>query len=215
MADAFNRDLFSVLEDNPEEAAAVVEALEAMCSPWRLDVPHTAKTWADVRRSLISDEDYEVVAHGYDVLQVPPDKAIQCLWTSQHGDLHGANILVDDTLRPVLIDFGRTGEAPGVLDPVTLELSALFHPDSPLAADPWPSAHDLENWADLDRYLDDCPYPEFVAACRRWATAANVGQRDLFATVSAFCLRNLQYGDVDKDRALVLQRTASAYVKEA
>ncbi|WP_205876822.1 response regulator [Mycobacterium camsae] len=215
VADTFNRNLFWVLANDPGNVEGVIDELAAMCAPWLTGVPHTAKKWSDVRRNLIADSRYTDVRTSYEIVEIADEKAVQCLWTSQHGDLHGANVLINDKSRPVLIDYGRTGDAPSVLDPLTLELSAIFHPDSPVAADPWPTVDDLQNWADVDVYVRDCPYPAFVRACRSWATSVKVGQRDLFATVSAFCLRNLQYDDVDKDKALALQRVASAYVNEA
>ena len=205
VADVFNRDLFRVLDSDAAGAAAVVTTMAALCAPWMAGVPQTPKTWADVRRNLIQDADYELVARNYSIVAVGDDRAVQTRWTSQHGDLHGANILVDDTLRPVLIDYGRTGDASSVLDPITLELSAIFHPDSPLRDDVWPTSDDLGRWGDLDAYLARCPYPNFVRACRAWSDAVRCGERDLFATVTAFCLRNLQFADVDKARALALQ----------
>lgn len=215
VADTFTKNLFTALAEDATAAAAVVDTLADHCAPWRTGVPHVAKSWRDIRRNLIADADFEVVRSAHAITDISDDKVIQCMWTSQHGDLHGANILIDDKLRPVLIDFGRAGPAPSVLDPVTLELSAIFHPDSPLVSSRWPTADDLRKWADLDSYLEDCPYSDFVRACRRWSDVMRVGQRDLFATVSAFCLRNLQYDDVDKVRALSLQQTASALVNEA
>lgn len=214
VADNFRSDVFSVLERDSEEAAAVVRALQEIFAPWLAGAPRTGKTWLDVRRNLIADADYHEVAARYAVAELSEDRAIQTVWVSQHGDLHGANALVDETLRPVLIDYGRAGEAPSVLDPVTLELSAIFHPDSPFRGSSWPSVDDLAAWPDLSEYLKDCPYPEFVTACREWASSVRVGRRDLFATVSAYALRNLQYDDVDKDKALTLQRVSAGEVDD-
>lgn len=212
VADTFTKDLFAVLADDPDAAATVVDTLADYCAPWRVGVPHVRKVWSDVRRNLIDDRHYNEVRTTHAIAEIADDRVIQCQWTSQHGDLHGANVLVNDKLRPVLIDFGRAGPAPSVLDPITLELSAVFHPDSPFVGNTWPTVDDLRDWADVDAYTKNCPYPKFVRACRTWSAATRVGQRDLFATVSAYCLRNLQYDDVDKPRAIALHNTASAFV---
>lgn len=215
VADSFKRDLFSILREKPEDAGRVVEELALTCAPWLTGVPHASKTWKDIRQTLIGDRGYFGVMGEYPIVQISDDRAVQCIWTSQHGDLHGSNVLVDETLRPVMIDYGRAGHASNVLDPLTLELSAVFHPDSPFRDDIWPSVADLENWAEVDAYLRDCPYRKFIEACRRWTLSVKVGQRDLFATVNAFCLRNLQYDDVDKEKALALQKMSGDRVNTA
>jgi CheY-like chemotaxis protein len=212
VADSFDEDLFALLRKSPQHAASAVEELRSMCSPWLSGAPQTPKNWVDIRRLLISDDDVALVEQDFDLHAIPRDRAIQTKWAVQHGDLHGSNILVNKEHRPVLIDYGRTGLATSVLDPVTLELSALFHPDSSMREESWPSIEALESWDDLDTYLDGCPYPDFIQACRTWSLNASVGRRDLYATVAAFCLRNLQYDDVDKAKALTLHNYASRQV---
>lgn len=215
VADVFDRDLFRVLAADAADAARVVPAIAALSAPWMAGVPQTPKTWADVRRNLIDDAGYEEVARSFAISHVPDGRAVQTRWTSQHGDLHGANVLVDGSLRPVMIDYGRAGHAASVLDAITLELSAVFHPDSPFRGDPWPGTDDLARWGDLDEYVRDCPYPAFVRACREWSDAVRCGERDLFASVNAYCLRNLQFDDVDKPRALALQAYAADRLNSA
>ncbi|WP_404393507.1 response regulator [Humibacillus xanthopallidus] len=212
VADNFGRDIFSVLREDEQAAGAVVRTVSEVFSPWLNGVPWSDRSWLDLRRNLIADEDYEDVTRAYDVVAIHGERRVQTVWTSQHGDLHGANVLVDDSLRPVLIDYGRVGFGPSPLDAVTLELSAFMHPDSPFRHHDWPSAQDLSRWSDLEAYLAGCPYPTFVRACREWALKVRVGQRDLYCTICAFSLRNLQYGDVDKEKVLALQQYAAAQV---
>ncbi|SMD06664.1 response regulator [Lentzea albidocapillata] len=209
LADTYKMDLFKKVLSDDEIAAAAVRRVREDLSSWVSGVPQTSKTWLEIRRELINDAKYAVVAEKHPIVDVPDGRTLQTVWATQHGDLHGANVLVDDSGRPVLIDFGRAGQAPSVLDPLTLELSVLFHADSPLRADAWPTIEQLDSWYDLDVYLDGCPYPSYVRACREWSVAARAGSRDFYATLNAYCLRNLQYDDVNVERALQLQALAA------
>jgi len=40
------------------------------------------------------------------------------------------NVLVPDDGQPMIIDFAAVGSRPASVDPVTLELSMIFHPDA-------------------------------------------------------------------------------------
>lgn len=215
VADTYDQDLFTVLGRDEVAAVRAVERVMSDTAAWTAGAPQKSTTWAQVRDLLIDSEKYNEVKTEYDVREVADGKPIQAVWAAQHGDLHGANVLVDASARPVLIDFGRTSNGPSLLDPVMLELSVLFHPDSPFRDDGWPTNAALANWNDLGSYLVGCPYPDFVRACREWASSVGAGQRDLYATVNAICLRNLRYKDVDSARALALQHWAAAMLEES
>lgn len=46
-----------------------------------------------------------------------------------HSDLHGENILLNtESNKAVIIDYGDINEGAIILDIITLECSALFHP---------------------------------------------------------------------------------------
>lgn len=214
VAGSFDREFFAVLQDSDALAAQVVGLLREATKTWVTGVPHSTVTWADVRRSLISDDGYAAVRRDFDIIETADSKAIQVRWASQHGDLHGANVLVDASARPVLIDYGRTGPAPLTVDPLTLELSPLFHASSPVQDSAWPSISRLGEWDNLTDYLRDCPFPEFVRATRAWTKSVRAGGREEYSTLNALALRNLQYPDVDHDRALALQRFAATRLNE-
>lgn len=212
VADTYDRDLFAVLRDDPIRAAIVVKRVAEDTRVWTESAPQAAKTWREVRSVLLSDAKYTSVVSEFGVDEVP-EKSIQTVWGPQHGDLHPANVLVDNAARPVLIDFGRTEPGPSVLDPLTLELSVTFHPDSPFCTAPWPSNEQLMNWEELDAYLLGCPFPDFIRACREWASSVGAGKRDLYAVLNAYCLRNLYFAELPSDRALALQKFAAGRLR--
>ncbi|XAS76047.1 response regulator [Dermatophilaceae bacterium Sec6.4] len=215
VADTYDKDLFTVLRLDEELAVRAVERLVSDTSHWISGAPQRSKMWVEVRELLITPDKYEEVRSRYAIREVAEEKPIQTVWAAQHGDLHGANVLVDEAGRPVLIDFGRTSYGPSLLDPITLELAVLFHPDSPYRDDAWPSVAALADWNDLDSYLVGCPYPRFVRVCREWASRVGAGQRDLYAVVNAICLRNLRFKDVNSERALALQEWAASVLDES
>ena len=59
----------------------------------------------------------------------------------------------------MLIDYGDVRRANAALDPVTLELSAVFHPDIAGVLGDWPTVDQISNWADIDAYCKNCPTP--------------------------------------------------------
>jgi len=84
-------------------------------------------------------------------------RAVTIRWCTQHGDFHPGNVLVGRDYTPTLIDFGRVGRAPASLDPLTLELSLLFHPDFRTFLGNWPTKDSLEHWSNVKQYVADCP----------------------------------------------------------
>ncbi|ROP38640.1 response regulator receiver domain-containing protein [Saccharothrix texasensis] len=209
VAESYKLDVFAQLLADESAAALAVRRMQEEMTPWLSGMPQSPKTWVDIRRELISDEKYARVISVQDVVEVPESKSLQTFWVTQHGDLHGANSLINDSVRPVLIDFGRAGQMTSVLDPITLELSVLFHADSTYREHPWPEVAQIDSWDDLDLYLAGCPYPEYVKACREWSLSVAAGVRDLYATIDAYCLRNMQYDDVNIERARALQAFAA------
>jgi hypothetical protein len=103
----------------------------------------------------------------------------------------------------VLIDYGDVKEGPAAVDPVTLELSVLFHPDRPKVSG-WPSQAQAKEWGDIRTYTENCQFADFVGACRQWAERVGVGPREISACAYGYLLRQLKYPDTDKDLAINL-----------
>ena len=121
--------------------------------------------------------------------------------TCQHGDLHGLHVLCDGSGNAAVIDFGNVGPAPSCTDPIVLELSVSFHKDSPFRGHSWPTVQQSEAWFDVDEYLQRCPVPNFVAACRDWANEAST-PAGLSAVLYAEAVRQLKCKDTNHPRVL-------------
>ena len=125
-----------------------------------------------------------------------------------HGDLHGLNVLVTPEGEPTLIDYGEVRRANAALDPVTLELSAVFHPAGEGQLGRWPTEAQCRNWADLDAYCQDSPIADFVRLCRAWAQAVMARESKLTATVYAYALRQAKYSNRSLPLAMAIAEGA-------
>lgn len=188
-------------------AAQVAQRLREGLTSWFDGAPEQLVGLDQLRRDLVSDADL----HGAGV-EVPSERDIEVrvAKTMAHGDLHGFNVLVKDGTDPTLIDYGEVGDANGALDPVTLEFSSLFHPQMAGAFGDWPEPAQAASWADLDAYLDGCPVPEFVRACRDWAAEASAEEEELPATAYSYAMRQMKYPDTNKELALAIANGAHA-----
>jgi hypothetical protein len=206
----FDRSLLDVLRTTPEKGSLLVESVKESTHAWRSGAPQRRVTVREIRRSLISDESLENCRHYLDGLDVDGfERAeLEVRQCPQHCDFHGSNILVDIDHRTLLIDYGEVGEATASLDPITLELSVLFHPHGAAVRGTWPTIIQLESWDSPDIYTESCPFPGFIRACRTWAFEAAAGDREVFANLYAYCVRQLLYDDTNKEFAVALVRVA-------
>ena len=205
LADGADASAFSILLDPDRVPADTICRVEAAMAPWIDGVPETSTSVANIRRRQIDDQSLEQLRSDLSLnwIQEFESRAVQARLGCCHGDLHGSNILVAPS-GVQLIDYGDVGPGPASLDPVTLELSLLFHPDAPGKESKWPSPEQARNWGDLATYLDTCPFPEFVQECRAWAFRAAAGHREVAASAYSYLMRQLKYDDTDKDRAIAL-----------
>jgi CheY-like chemotaxis protein len=187
-------------------ALSVPMSVKAATERWWRNVGESRRSIAEIRRLLLSDDDWARVtaensiswAHDFEARQ------IQTRWCPVHRDLHGGNVLVSQNGSCVLIDYGDVAEGPASLDPITFEHCLLFHPDGPLRNSGWPAAGQAARWAKLDEYLEGCPAEDFIRSCREWANAVAAGQREIAASAYAYLIRQLKYADTDKALALEL-----------
>ena len=156
-------------------------------------------------------------ATGSTVADVPDISAVEGIEIEvsrgiQHRDLHGLNVLVSDSNEPLLIDYDNYAPANCALDPITLELSAIFHRDegAQAARGDWPSAERAARWTDLDAYLEGCPYPEAIRACRAWAEDAAASPEEVLATLVGSAIRQFWFDNTDKDLAASLVEAGAA-----
>lgn len=204
------RSLFEVVQADDELAARLVERLRGTLRPWCEIAQQQHIVVGELRRQRSPDEKIpplgtvlsDVDWRGMEASET--DVPIAC----QHGDLHGLNVLVSSSEQPLLIDFGDVGEGLACSDPVILEMSLLFLEDAALDRQGWPTSTQAENFFDLDRYLDGCPFPAFVRACRAWSIADAGDERTLAVSVYAHAVRQLKYEDTDRSLAVSIAKAS-------
>jgi DNA-binding NarL/FixJ family response regulator len=199
--------LFDVLRKDPAAAAALVAHLRQGTAPWVQASAVASATVRDIRRSFISDNDFAVVQelHGAGSWAAAEARTVQVRRGPQHNDLHGLNVLVDNS-RPVMIDFAEVGESPMATDPVTLELSTWFHPRGVgCSADARASILGGAWWTGA---ADPAVAP-LVQECRRWAQAVAAGDRERLACAYGYAVRQLKYDDTDKGLAAAIASAAA------
>ena len=105
-----------------------------------------------------------------------------------------------------MIDFGETARMSAAVDPVTLELSPLFHPDSPVKDEEWPSVEQAIQWHDLDAYVANSPIADYVRRCREWTYnhGTSAGDNEVAAVVYAYAARQLKHPGTNRDLAVAL-----------
>lgn len=191
------------------EAGSVVARLEEHTSPWRDGAPTARVKVDEVRRSLIDDTTFfDAAGDELDWKRVERIESLdlQSRCCTQHGDLHGLNVLVSNVGEPLLIDFGETARMSAAVDPVTLELSPVFHPDSPVRDQGWPSVDQATRWHDLDAYIDNSPIADYVRRCREWTydPGTSAGDREVASVVYAYAARQLKHPRTNRDLAVAL-----------
>lgn len=203
------RSLATVLAEDAPKAHAAVERLLEIEQGW-IDGGHTEQLSLDDIGELLSVGDSPINL----IASMEPELAgrlqprlIQVVRAVQHGDLHLGNALMGQSGDPVLIDYGRTGQKLAAYDAVTLELSLAFHPDGRAIAGAWPTVDQASVFDELNEYLVDCPFPDFVRRCRTWAFDVANGDREVYACVLSYAARQLRFDDTNHDlaRAYVLR----------
>ena len=164
LADGFSESAFDIAGNCSKRSQDIVRSLKTATAPWTDGVPETRRSIRHLRQRMLNDESLEEIRlqFGLDWIEDFENREIQTRWACIHGDLHGSNVLVSHE-GVALIDYGDVGDGPASLDPVTLELSLLFHPDAPGTAGPWPSIENAKKWGNLEIYLEDCSFPQFVS----------------------------------------------------
>ena len=205
LADGFDQSAFDIAGSSPDRSKMVVNSVKTATAGWVTGVPETRKEIGQLRRRALSDESLNQIRYEFDLDWIDDfeNREIQACWACSHGDLHGGNVLVSaDSVA--LIDYADVGDGPASLDPITLELSLLFHPDAPCMGSAWPSTEQAKAWGDLEVYIEDCPFPQFIQECREWAVSVGAGNREIAASAYSYLVRQLKYADTNKALALSL-----------
>ena len=209
LAEDYKSSLFALLSEDPARAATVVQKIRKFEVPWHEHAPESRQTILDVRRMIVRDDDFEATksqldGFGIEAFEATPVHVKVC---SQHCDLHGSNILVDENDTPILIDFQQVARCPSAFDPITLELSILFHPDAAGLRGDRATPETIARWHELDWYQAATPFGPFIRTCREWMFSV-AGARAVYSTAYAYAVKQLKYPDTDHDLALALVTSA-------
>jgi CheY-like chemotaxis protein len=210
LAGEYGRDLLDCMEHAPSDAAAVVRALRGRRKPVYTAASQRERTVLDVRRDIVSHADARNAGTLEGAIVALDGLTIRTTNCLQHGDMHGKNVLVNPACQPVLIDYGDVRRTTGCLDPMTLELSAIFHPEAQSVRGAWPTPTQAASWDDLDRYLEDCPFEQYIRACREWTNAVAASPQEVDAVLLSYCLRQLRYDGCAESIASALINAACA-----
>lgn len=213
IADGYDENIFDVLRHRPQDAGQVVQNLRRIEANWQEAGAPRIMSVGELREretSLEKIDPSNLAEFGIEELEKKRITIRRCI---QHGDLHGANVLVKGN-DPILIDYGEAGRGNAALDPMKLELSLLFHPDRPASLESWVNQEIVTDWADLDAFTRDCPVGDFIRECREWSFAAAAGVGDQSVYVAAYCtaMRQLRYPDTDKAIARALIRAVARFI---
>lgn len=201
LADEHTETLFGLLERHDAVALRATQRLRSRLTEWVTDAPTVDRSLTDLRRPLVSDLKLREAGRDFSTER---DIAVDVRESMAHGDLHGLNVLVNPNGEPTLIDYGEVRRANAALDPVTLELSAVFHPAMAGRLNGWPTEAQARAWADIDAYCDGCPIEEFVRECRAWAQDVSQDERELLATAYAFATRQIKYREATLPLAIAV-----------
>jgi CheY-like chemotaxis protein len=208
LVDPEAKSLFEIADADPALAAEVVERLAKKLAPWQGGAAQKRVLLSDVRKALLPDNTADALSHALSFDRQTAEATEVFVHESIiHGDLHGLNVLVDSDGEPIVIDYAEVRKAAAALDPITLELSALLHPKSPLRG-LWENA-DLALWANAPEFFASCPQHDFFVALRKWAFDVAACDQEVYAAAYAYCLRQLKYDGVDAELA---EQLASAAV---
>ena len=206
-AEEYTQSLFDVLGVSDSDATDVVKVLRTILNPWVTQCEKRLLRVRDMREKRIDESKLRPFVGALGPIETFEEVEQEMKISCQHGDLHGFNVLCNSSGKAIVIDFGNVGNAPACTDPIVLELSVLFHKDSPFRNKPWPTNSQTEAWFDLDEYVRDCPFPRFIRKCREWAIEAG-GPTGLPVVVYTEAVRQLKYEDTNHELALGIARAA-------
>ncbi len=209
LEEAYGETLFALAKARPDVGGHSVRRLLAGTHRWRDGRGAQSVAIRTIRERLCPEATFNAeVKPKFDGVpwQAVEERTIQVRLCPQHCDLHGLNVLVTDAGEARMIDFGSVAEGPAALDPVTLELSLIFHPDGPARESGWPSTEEAERWVDFESYAGGTPLANYMRPCRDWAFDQAASNAEVFATAYAYATRQLTYEDTEDELALAVIR---------
>lgn len=212
-ARSLSRHMAEDIESSSDYVAQVSEALD------RVQERAETVTLETLISPLLTWEKFDDLLRSYEIPRPSPNMRISTRIGMRHGDLHVANVMIAGG-EAVLIDFDSNCFGSALLDPVTLFLSTLVHPDSPLRGASWPDASEIDANLGTGGFGVDHAGSQFFAATQQWINARISNEREFWGIVLGFCARQLRYPDVVADtgileRTLVIVRKASTVLRNS
>lgn len=201
LADEHTDTFFQLVLTNPEAAIDVLTRIRAALARWSDSRIVKLVPIKEIRRHILSDENFQkiITKHALERLLELEEKNVEISEACIHGDLHGGNILVNGDHVPVLIDFGDVGAGYTCLDPITLELSFIFHPDARVNGLAAQLESSSDNWLDLNVYGKGSPLYPVIKYCREWAYDVAPHDESVLSMAYLFVLKQLKYETVPAD----------------
>lgn len=206
--------VFNLIGMHPGKAAAVPGELRRIFQPWESDRQKQRVSVGEIRRRLVPDPKMEQLVSELPDIDIRAVEAItvDAYRAVQHNDLHGENVISYGGDKIMIIDYNDVGPSFAGLDAITLSLSTIFHQSTSQLRQTWPTVEKMDNWCNLEAYVDGCPYREFVAECRKWAIDSSGSPAAASALAYAYGIRQLKYTDTDKPLARALIGAASRHL---
>lgn len=206
--------LFDRIASGHAELARVPREIHAIEAPWYQTKRMECVRVSQIRRQLIGDTAFHDVLAQLGGIDIAPIEArvVRAGRCCQHGDLHCANVVFAGHGGAMLIDFGDAGFSFSALDPVTMELSTVFHSQHAMLRAGWPTEQNIAQWIAPERFGEGSTFAPFVVACREWALAEGGSPEEVVAVAYAYAVRQLKYADTDKVLAKALIRTCISYL---
>lgn len=207
LASKYKSDFFNVLTTSDDDALNLSKTIKSFFDSWykEREVKHVSVR--DVRRCLCSDKKFDEISYLLEDIDWEDfeNKNIRVNYSIQHSDLHGKNILVSDINQPIIIDYGDVKIGPSTIDPVTMELSAYFHPAT--CGQFLPDRKLAQVWFHED-FFKHSNFPKTAKYLRTWSNENKFLDREYIAVVYGYSIRQLTYQGVNKEFALSLIRSA-------
>lgn len=208
--------LFRLLQTDPGRAVEIVRKIRSLEAAWQGKLVVKNQTIAYFRRQLISDDQFNKVRAELDFdWAALESREIPMPLCRQHADLHGLNVLIRNGSDPVIIDYGEVATCPCCIDPLTLELSILFHPEAEALRKTWPTPDQAANWDDVKEFAKGSGFEDYIFECRQWAHGVASRDSAVFATAYAYSVRQLKYEKTRHDLAVNIAKASARRILDS
>lgn len=192
--------LSAIILSDPKKACSCIDQFANALK--MVEEQSSSITLATLGDSLISWDEMIPLMDKFGVSIPSPTMKVTVRMGLRHGDLHASNVMVDGC-TPVLIDFDSNCFSSSLLDPVTLLISTLVHPDSPIRGDRWPTTEEIKTQFGANTFGMSSAANLWFERTWQWIESCQSSPREFWGLVLAYAVRQLQYGDVVEDESVL------------